>query len=220
MDGVDLDSQDLAEPGIQPLGVALRIATGAAVAQTDVEVVVWPEEHDAAVVVRVWLLLPKQDLLAVRISEVGVITDGEAGDDGVPGFIGEIDIEEPGFGVVRGESEPEQALLVAAGTNAGGEINERRLPYHAILHDADQPALLQHEEATGAVVGVGDEERLIEAVGDELETDIEGRGVEGGVLRMGRHGEQEGKRKEDGGDEMNEVGGRSHWGGLRRWWFR
>ena len=75
--------------GVEALAVALRVATGAAVARRDVEHPVRPEHDRAAVVVGERLGDVHQDDLAVGIAEVGVGgAHGELRDDGVPVAVG------------------------------------------------------------------------------------------------------------------------------------
>ena len=75
---IDVDPEDLAEERVHPLAVVVRVAARAAVAGRDVQVAVGPEGRRSAVVVRIGLVDPEQDDLAVAI---GTVRAGSAVND-------------------------------------------------------------------------------------------------------------------------------------------
>jgi len=157
---IDVNAQNGAKqrPGI--LGVALRIARRAAIAQRDVQVAVRPEGDHAAVVVGVGLVDAQQFARAGGIGHVRIVPGNRIlGHDGRPLVVGVADEQAAVAGIRRVERQTQQSLLGVAADrrDAGREIQERRLPPRAILKDPDAPGLLHHEQAAGAVPGVGHE---------------------------------------------------------------
>src|SRR4029079_3349355 len=167
----DVDTQDLAEMGVEALAVALRVATGPAVAGRDVEHPVRPEHDRAAVVVGEWLGDVQQDDLGVGIAEVRIgATDRELRDDGVPVAIGVVHEEARirwGVGV---EGESEQTALAHAG-DPSAYIEERTLGQRAALDEADPAGLFGDEQPPAAITGVGDVDWRVEPVDGDRDVD-------------------------------------------------
>ena len=111
---VHIDAQDLAQQGVQVLGVVLRIAARATITGGDVEKPVRSKPHPAAVVIAERLVVAQHHPPGPGIGMVGI---GSAifADLGVAAGVGQIDVEKAVGGVVRMKRQPQQALLAAAG---------------------------------------------------------------------------------------------------------
>ena len=116
----------------------------AAVADPDVEVVVRPEQQQAAVVVGLGVGDLHQLARRARVGDVlgpSLVLDDRL----VAVGVGVEDVEEPAGGVVGRERDRQQPLL-GAGRDLVGHVEERRAERLAVLDDADLPALLDHEQ--------------------------------------------------------------------------
>ncbi len=110
---VDVDTQDLAELGVEPLPVVHRIAAAAAVAEPDVQEPVGPEGEHAAVVVRERLRDREEDARRRRLGDVGIRRAAILGDDGVARGVRIVHEEATCRHVLRLEGETEEAALAA-----------------------------------------------------------------------------------------------------------
>ena len=94
---VHIDTQYLAQEGLQVLAVSVRIATRTAISQADVEVAVRTKGQAAAIVVCIGLVNVQQVHFAGRVSTVWVICRNvEARNDRIPVQVGVIDEEQFG----------------------------------------------------------------------------------------------------------------------------
>ena len=147
-----IDAQDLAEQRVEVLRAVLRVAAGAAVARSDVQQAVRPEQQQAAVVVRVWVRHrqhgpPRRLVGAVRAPARAP----ELLHLLVAAAVGEVDVEAPAGRVVRRERHREQALLAPRG-DLGRKVQERAADPFAAEQQHDPPALL-HDEHPPPVAG-------------------------------------------------------------------
>jgi hypothetical protein len=188
---VDVDAQDLAEQGVERLPVLLRVAAAAAVARGDVEEAVRPERDLAAVVVGERLVVGEEDLLRGGVGDIRVGRHPVAGDhrlelaaDGA----GVVDEEFAVAGVVGMEGEPEEAALAAAG-DRGREVEERLGEHLRAVEDQDLAGLLDDEQPSRAVAGMGQGDRQHQPGGA---LDGGQRQALGGEGKGGRHGCEEG----------------------------
>ena len=102
----------------------------------------------------------------------------------------------------------EAGLHVVAERVDGGEVEERLLVDAAVrVHDLDAPGALDHEDAAGAVAGIGDVDRIEEAVRDLDQGDVgipwqitAGLGdlIGAGRDLAGERGGREGHRRSEG----------------------
>ena len=140
---------------------AVLVPAPAAVAEPDVEQAVGAEEHEAAVVVGLWLLLGQHQPRRARIRAVGaraLVLDHPR----VAVVVGVVDVEAPAVGVVGREGHRQQSLLAAA-VGQRADVQERRGQLAAAAHDHDPAALLDHEHAPPVAVRRGDVQGRLEA---------------------------------------------------------
>ena len=78
---VDVEAQHFTEQGVGVLGVALRVARAAAVAEAEVQKAIWPEGQVTAVMVAVGLVEREHQRLAGTIDRGAAVGAVEAGDD-------------------------------------------------------------------------------------------------------------------------------------------
>ena len=154
-----------------------RIARGTAIAQGDIEVTIGPEVDVARIVVGVWLLDGEENILAVRVGDVGVTTHLEARDPGAPDLIrcvGIVHIEMAIARIVRVKGETQQSFFAGTGVYPSGDVQKGDGGDDTLgRYDLDRASLLDDEQPVVAGPGVGDAHRLAEPGGKGIEGQIE-----------------------------------------------
>jgi hypothetical protein len=209
---------------VERLRAVARIATAAAVAETDVQEAVGTEGDVAAVMVGEVLVHPQDHGAGREVRRRQQVVArgrrrrdglGVAQDHGVAGAVGDADEDAAVALVLRVEGEAEQAALATrrepdgagrrvAGIGARGaaaETHEGVRLQRAGPPDADLAALLDHEQAVAAIGGVEHADRAAEAGGDE------GRELRGGGLG---HRQRRGGDAQDGEREATDGVPRGH----------
>src|SRR3954452_23105098 len=140
--GLRSRADQLAEQRVHVLGVLIRIAAGASVAEAEVEVAALVELELAAVVVRIGLVDGEQDPGAR--AHAAPVRRAVSRDPRVPVHVGVRDVEEMVRRVVRTERHREETLLPAARYEVAHV--EERAGDLAVAHDADRADLLDDVE--------------------------------------------------------------------------
>ena len=129
----------------------------------------------------------QEDRFAVRVGDVGIgAADAELRDDGVPVAVGVVHEQARVVRVVRVERETEQPTFAPAG-DPSRDVDERSLAQRAVLDDPDASALLDDEQASTIVAGVGHVERRDQALHGDFDIDVHPGRVERS-RRAGRGG--------------------------------
>ena len=172
-----VDPEQLAEEGVEPLAVPLRVAAGPAVARGDPEEPVRADGKGAAVVIAVGLVDPQEDALARRVGRVGSrVGRGQLAHDRVAVAVGVVHVQEA-VDLERGREGKAEEPALAARVDPIREVEVRLGDEATLPHHADAAGLFDDEEAPAAVAGVADEERTLEPVDERLELDrLDGRG--------------------------------------------
>ena len=192
---IDVDAEHLAEQLRQILRAIPRVVPRAAVAHAKVEVPVRPELDHATVVIGEGLRDHEQRLFLggrdVRIRR----GDPVLGDHRRAIGRARVVHEEPAVLLeLRMEREPQEALL-AAEQHARRDVQKDRRRYGPGPEDLDDPALLDDEQASAAIVRIGGENGDLE-IGDR-------RHQRDGC--PGRGGKQQTRGHQDGDDRADQT---------------
>ncbi len=165
---IDVDSQDRPQQRGQILTVPVRITAAAAIAQCDVQHAVGTKRQSPAVVVPERLLDPHQLDFGIRIGPVRIITGHREPSHHrceVSIRCGVVQVEIPVVPVVRMEGKAQQAflILVIAVNTLVIDVQEDFgfLNILVIFEDPNDPFLLRHEDPSGIVIGMGQNQRPI-----------------------------------------------------------
>ncbi len=113
----------------------------------------------------VWILERDQNPAELGVGQVRIVRGNPVlleGEPAVRRVVAVIDEEATVVLVIRVEGETQQTLLEEVDLDQVGDVEERLLEHLTVLDDPDRAGPLDHEQAVGAITGVGDIDRVDE----------------------------------------------------------